>query len=136
MEDIGLLEEVTGLAEWPVVLLGEMDPAFLDLPEEVIQLSMRVHQKYFAVRDLKTGGLAPNFVVVANIAATDGGQKIAQGNCVLSARLNDARFFWDNDLATSLEDMGQKLATIDFMNEFGTIADKVERRKAWRASWR
>lgn len=128
VEDIGLLEEVTGLAEWPVVLLGEMDPAFLDLPEEVIQLSMRVHQKYFAVRDPKTGGLAPNFVVVANIAATDGGQKIAQGNSrVLSARLNDARFFWDNDLATSLEDMGQKLATIDFKKELGTIADKVER---------
>ncbi|MAI91462.1 glycine--tRNA ligase subunit beta [Ponticaulis sp.] len=128
VEDIGLLEEVTGLAEWPVVLLGEMDPAFLDLPEEVIQLSMRVHQKYFAVRDPKTGKLAPNFVVVANIAAKDGGVKIAQGNSrVLSARLNDGRFFWDNDLATPLEEMGKKLSTIDFKKELGTIADKVER---------
>jgi glycyl-tRNA synthetase beta chain len=128
VEDIGLLEEVTGLAEWPVVLLGEMDPAFLDLPEEVIQLSMRVHQKYFAVRDPKTGGLAPNFVVVANIEAKDGGKKIAQGNSrVLSARLNDGRFFWDNDLATPLEKMGEKLATIDFKKELGTIANKVER---------
>lgn len=128
VEDIGLLEEVTGLAEWPVVLLGEMDPAFLDLPEEVIQLSMRVHQKYFAVRDPKTGGLAPNFVVVANISAKDGGKKIAEGNSrVLSARLNDGRFFWDNDLATPLEEMGEKLKTIDFKKELGTIADKVNR---------
>ena len=128
VDDKGLLEEVTGLAEWPVVLLGEMDPAFLDLPDEVIQLSMRVHQKYFAVRDPKTGSLAPNFVVVANISAKDGGVKIAQGNSrVLSARLNDARFFWDNDLDTPLEKMGEKLATIDFKKELGTIADKVER---------
>lgn len=128
VDDRGLLEEVTGLAEWPVVLLGEMDPAFLDLPDEVIQLSMRVHQKYFAVRDPKTGALAPNFVVVANISAKDGGEKIAQGNSrVLSARLNDARFFWDNDLETPLEKMGEKLATIDFKKELGTIADKIER---------
>ena len=128
VEDKGLLEEVTGLAEWPVVLLGKMDPAFLDLPEEVIQLSMRTHQKYFAVRDPKTGKLAPNFVVVANIEAKDGGKKIAEGNSrVLSARLNDGRFFWDNDLATPLEEMGAKLSTIDFKKELGTIADKVER---------
>ena len=128
IEDKGLLEEVTGLAEWPVVLLGEMDPAFLDLPPEVIQLSMRTHQKYFAVRDPKTGGLAPNFVVVANIEAKDGGKKIAEGNSrVLSARLNDARFFWDNDLANPLDQMGEKLKTIDFKKELGTIADKVER---------
>ncbi len=128
VDDKGLLEEVTGLAEWPVVLLGAMDPAFLDLPDEVIQLSMRVHQKYFAVRDPKTGSLAPNFVVVANISAKDGGVKIAQGNSrVLSARLNDARFFWDNDLETPLEKMGEKLATIDFKKELGTIADKVSR---------
>ena len=128
VEDTGLLEEVSGLAEWPVVILGEMDPAFLDLPDEVIQLSMRVHQKYFAVRDPKTGSLAPNFVVVANLAAKDGGRKIAEGNSrVLSARLNDGRFFWDNDLATPLEEMGKKFSTIDFKKELGTIADKVER---------
>ncbi|MAT34984.1 MAG: glycine--tRNA ligase subunit beta [Ponticaulis sp.] len=128
VEDRGLLEEVTGLAEWPVVLLGKMDPDFLDLPDEVIQLSMRVHQKYFAVRDPKTGQLAPNFVVVANVDAKDGGKKIAEGNSrVLSARLNDGRFFWENDLATPLETMGEKLSTIDFKKELGTIADKVER---------
>ena len=126
--DEGLLQEVTGLAEWPVVLLGEMDPAFLDLPPEVIQLSMRVHQKYFALRDPKTGSLAPNFVVVANLAATDGGKAIAAGNArVLSARLNDGRFFWDNDKATPLETMGKKLSTIAFKDELGSIGDKVER---------
>ena len=128
VEDEGLLEEVTGLAEWPVVLLGKMDPGFLDLPSEVIQLSMRAHQKYFAVRNPKTGGLAPNFVVVANISAKDGGVKIAEGNArVLSARLNDARFFWDNDLETPLAKMGEKLTTIEFKKELGSLADKVER---------
>ncbi|RIJ30940.1 glycine--tRNA ligase subunit beta [Henriciella algicola] len=128
VEDKGLLEEVTGLAEWPVVILGEMDPAFLSLPPEVVQLSMRTHQKYFAVRDPKTGELAPNFVVVANIEASDGGKAIAAGNSrVLSARLDDARFFWEQDKATPLEKMAEKLATIDFKKELGTIADKVER---------
>jgi len=128
VEDKGLLEEVVGLAEWPVVILGEMDPAFLELPPEVIQLSMRTHQKYFAVRDPKTGNLAPNFVVVANIDATDGGKAIAAGNRkVLSARLEDGRFFWENDKKTGLEAMAPKLAKIDFKKELGTIADKVER---------
>ncbi|WP_018146636.1 glycine--tRNA ligase subunit beta [Henriciella marina] len=128
VEDRGLLEEVTGLAEWPVVILGEMDPAFLSLPPEVVQLSMRTHQKYFAVRNPETGELAPNFVVVANIEASDGGKSIAGGNArVLSARLDDARFFWDQDKKTPLETMAKKLATIDFKKELGTIADKVER---------
>ena len=128
VEDKGLLEEVTGLAEWPVVILGKMDPAFLSLPPEVVQLSMRTHQKYFAVRDPKTGELAPNFVVVANIEASDGGKAIAEGNSrVLSARLDDARFFWEQDKATPLEKMAKKLATIDFKKELGSIADKVER---------
>ena len=128
VEDKGLLEEVVGLAEWPVVILGEMDPAFLELPPEVIQLSMRTHQKYFAVRNQKTGDLAPNFIVVANIDATDGGKAIAAGNRkVLSARLEDGRFFWENDKTTGLEAMAPKLAKIDFKKELGTIADKVER---------
>ncbi|MEO1472876.1 MAG: glycine--tRNA ligase subunit beta [Pseudomonadota bacterium] len=128
VEDEGLLEEVTGLAEWPVPVLGEMDPAFLDLPPEVIRLSMRTHQKYFAVRDPKTGDLAPNFVTVANIEASDGGVKIAEGNAkVLSARLEDARFFYENDKQTGLEAMAPKLAAIDFKKELGSIADKVER---------
>ena len=128
VEDKGLLEEVVGLAEWPVVILGEMDPAFLELPPEVIQLSMRTHQKYFAVRDPKTGDLAPNFVVVANIDAADGGKAIAAGNRkVLSARLEDGRFFWENDKKTGLEAMAPMLAKIDFKKELGTIADKVDR---------
>ncbi|HBF89782.1 MAG TPA: glycine--tRNA ligase subunit beta, partial [Hyphomonas atlantica] len=126
--DKGLLEEVVGLAEWPVVVLGDMDPAFLSLPPEVIQLSMRTHQKYFAVNDKKTGKLAPNFIVVANIEATDGGKKLAEGNSrVLSARLDDGRFFWEKDKATPLEEMAAKLSTIAFKAELGSLGDKVER---------
>ncbi|HCY56412.1 MAG TPA: glycine--tRNA ligase subunit beta, partial [Oceanicaulis sp.] len=79
IEDEGLLAEVTGLAEWPVAVLGEIDPAFLDLPAEVIALTMKVHQKYFAVRDPKTGAIAPKFVKIANQDATDGGKAIAHG---------------------------------------------------------
>ncbi|MCI4644286.1 MAG: glycine--tRNA ligase subunit beta [Hyphomonadaceae bacterium] len=128
IEDKGLLEEVTGLAEWPMVILGEMDPAFLALPPEVIQLSMRTHQKYFAVEGAKTGQLAPNFIVVANIEPSDGGVAIAAGNAkVLSARLDDARFFWENDKETGLEAMAPKLTTIAFKEELGSIGDKVER---------
>ncbi len=128
VEDLGLLEEVTGLAEWPVVVLGDMEPGFLDLPPEVITLSMRTHQKYFAVNDRKTGKLAPHFIVVANIDAADGGKKIAEGNArVLSARLSDARFFWEKDKATPLEEMATKLSTIAFKAELGSLGDKVER---------
>lgn len=128
IEDKGLLEEVTGLAEWPVVVLGQMDPSFLDLPPEVITLSMRTHQKYFAANAKKTGKLAANFIVVANISASDGGKKIAEGNArVLSARLSDARFFWEKDKATPLDVMGEKLKTIAFKEELGSLGDKVER---------
>ncbi|MBI1398770.1 glycine--tRNA ligase subunit beta [Hyphomonas sp.] len=126
--DEGLLEEVTGLAEWPVVVLGQMEPSFLDLPPEVIKLSMRTHQKYFAVKRPGADGLAPNFIVVANIAANDGGAKIAEGNArVLSARLSDARFFWEKDKSTPLDMMGEKLKTIAFKEELGSLGDKVER---------
>ena len=128
IEDQGLLEEVTGLAEWPVVVLSDMDPDFLSLPPEVIQLSMRTHQKYFAVNDKKTGKLAPHFIVVANIEATDGGRKLAEGNSrVLSARLDDARFFWELDKAKPLDEMAKKLSTIAFKAELGSLGDKVER---------
>lgn len=133
VEDIGLLEEVCGLVEWPVVLLGDMDPAFLDLPGEVIRLSMRTHQKYFAVRDPKTQKLAPHFVVVANVEAKDGGKAIAAGNArVLSARLNDARFFWDTDKKTPLytDERREKLKKIVFHQKLGSVWDKVERVKA------
>jgi len=133
VEDIGLLEEVAGLVEWPVVLLGDMDPDFLNLPGEVIRLSMRTHQKYFAVRDPKTKGLAPHFIVVANIEAKDGGKAIAAGNArVLSARLNDAQFFWKVDTATPLytEERKAKLEKIVFHQKLGSVWDKVERVRA------
>ena len=133
VEDIGLLEEVAGLVEWPVVLLGDMHPDFLSLPGEVIRLSMRTHQKYFAVRDPKKGGLAPHFIVVANIEAKDGGKAIAAGNArVLSARLNDAQFFWKVDTATPLytEERKAKLQKIVFHQKLGSVWDKVERVKA------
>jgi glycyl-tRNA synthetase beta chain len=133
VEDIGLLEEVAGLVEWPVVLLGDMDRDFLNLPGEVIRLSMRTHQKYFAVRDPKTKGLAPHFIVVANIEAKDGGKAIAAGNArVLSARLNDAQFFWKVDTATPLytEERKAKLEKIVFHQKLGSVWDKVERMRA------
>ncbi len=129
VEDEGLLDEVAGLAEWPTPILGEMDPSFLDLPPEVIRLSMKVHQKYFAVRDPAVAGLAPNFVVVANVEATDGGQALAAGNSrVLSARLNDARFFWDEDRkAGNFETWLEKLKGVTFHARLGTLADRVDR---------
>jgi glycyl-tRNA synthetase beta chain len=136
VEDPGLLDEVAGLVEWPVVLIGEMDPAFLELPSEVIRLTMRTHQKYFAVRDPATGRLAPRFVTVANIKAKDGGVAIVAGNRrVLSARLNDARFFWDKDDQTPLftDERREKLKQIVFHQKLGSVWEKVERVKALAA---
>jgi len=128
VDDDGLLDEVSGLAEWPTPILGAMDPQFLDLPPEVIRLSMKVHQKYFAVRDPKTGGLAPNFVVVANVEATDGGTALAAGNSrVLSARLNDARFFWDEDRKVGFDVWLDKLKGVTFHAKLGTLAERVDR---------
>ena len=131
VEDEGLLDEVAGLSEWPTPILGDMDPAFLDLPPEVIRTSMRTHQKYFAVRDPATGKLAPHFLTVANIEATDGGVMIAAGNArVLSARLNDARFFWDEDRKVSLESRLDKLKGVTFHAKLGTMYERVERIEA------
>ena len=131
VEDEGLLEEVAGLAEWPTPILGDMDPVFLDLPPEVIRTSMRTHQKYFAVRDPKTGGLAPHFLVVANIEARDGGVEVARGNAkVLSARLSDARFFWEEDRKVSLESRLEKLKGVTFHAKLGTMYERVERIEA------
>jgi glycyl-tRNA synthetase beta chain len=131
VEDDGLLDEVAGLSEWPTPILGDMDPAFLDLPPEVIRTSMRTHQKYFAVRDPATGKLAPHFLTVANIEATDGGAAIAAGNArVLSARLNDARFFWDEDRKVSLESRLEKLKGVTFHAKLGTMYERVERIEA------
>ena len=128
VDDDGLLDEVAGLAEWPTPILGDMDPAFLSLPPEVVRLSMKVHQKYFAVRDPAKHGLAPHFVVVANVEATDGGKALAAGNSrVLSARLDDARFFWDEDLKTGFDVWSKKLEGVTFHAKLGTLAERVER---------
>lgn len=128
IEDQGLLEEVTGLVEHPAPILGDMDPDFLDLPPEVIALTMKTHQKYFAVRDPKSGKLTSKFVVLANQDAPDGGKAIAAGNArVLSARLSDARHFWDLDRKTGLEAMAPELSKVTFHEKLGTVADKVER---------
>jgi glycyl-tRNA synthetase beta chain len=128
VEDEGLLEEVAGLAEWPTPILGDMDPAFLDLPPEVIRTSMRTHQKYFAVRKPGEAGLAPHFLVVANIQAADGGKEIALGNAkVLSSRLSDARFFWSEDVKDGFEPWLEKLNGVTFHAKLGTMAERVER---------
>ena len=125
--DEGLVAENAGLTEWPVPLLGRFDPAFLDVPAEVIQLTARVNQKYFVCRS-SDGKLADAFVCTANIDATDGGAKIVEGNRkVLAARLSDARFFYDTDLKVPLEDQAKKLGKIVFHEKLGTVADKVDR---------
>jgi glycyl-tRNA synthetase beta chain len=111
----------------PVPLLGSFDPAFLDVPEEVIQLTARINQKYFVMRD-GADKLAPHFVCVANLNANDGGEAIVAGNeRVLAARLADARFFWEHDLKVPLEEQAKKLSGIVFHEKLGTVADKVER---------
>ena len=142
VDDDGLLDEVAGLAEWPTPILGDMDPQFLDLPPEVVRLSMKVHQKYFAVSLPPSGGstaeggeggrsarkLAPNFIVVANVEASDGGVALAAGNSrVLSARLNDARFFWDEDRKVGFDVWMEKLKGVTFHAKLGTLAERVER---------
>ncbi|MGN6692398.1 MAG: glycine--tRNA ligase subunit beta, partial [Sphingopyxis sp.] len=127
LSDEGLVVENAGLTEWPVPLAGSFDPDFLDVPREVIVLTMRTNQKYFACTN-DQGLLAPAFVCVANIDANDGGEAIAAGNArVLAARLSDARFFWEQDLKIPLEEQAKKLDGIVFHEKLGTVADKVER---------
>jgi glycyl-tRNA synthetase beta chain len=128
IEDAGLLAENAGLTEWPVPLIGDFDPAFLEVPPEVIQLTMRANQKYFACRDPKTGRLAPAFVCVANIEASDGGAAIVAGNRkVLAARLSDAKFFWEQDKKLPLEAYLPKLDGMLFYEGMGTLRAKAER---------
>ncbi len=128
VDDIGLLDEVAGLAEWPTPILGDMDPQFLSLPPEVVRLSMKVHQKYFAVRQPGAEGLAPHYVVVANVEAADGGKALAAGNSkVLSARLNDGRFFWEEDQKVGFDKWNEKLSGVTFHAKLGTMAERVER---------
>jgi glycyl-tRNA synthetase beta chain len=127
VQDPFLVTENAGLTEWPVPMLGRFDPAFLEVPEEVIQLTARVNQKYFVCQDAN-GKLTNAFVCTANIAAHDGGAAIVAGNeKVLAARLSDAKFFWEQDLKIKLEDQAKKLSSIVFHEKLGTVADKVER---------
>ena len=127
VEDAALLEEVAGLVEWPVVLIGSFDEAYLALPPEVIRATIRTHQKSFVLR---TGGgeLANKFALVANIAARDGGAEIAAGNGrVVRARLADAQFFYETDLQVKLEDRLPKLGDIIFHEKLGSQGERVER---------
>ncbi|MBW4974368.1 glycine--tRNA ligase subunit beta [Roseovarius mucosus] len=131
VEDPSLLAEVAGLVEWPVVLMGRIDAAFLGLPPEVLQTSMKEHQKFFSVKNPKTGRIE-RFVTVANVETADQGVTILAGNQkVLAARLSDAKFFWENDLRTvqaeGLEGMGAGLAHVTFHNKLGSQADRIAR---------
>ena len=126
-DDPALLDEVIGLVEWPVVLMGAIDPAFLDLPPEVLTTSMRAHQKYFACLD-RGGKLAPRFLLVSNMVTDDGGRAIVSGNeRVLRARLSDARLFWEQDRKVKLAARVPKLAERVFHAKLGSVLDKVGR---------
>ena len=128
IEDIGLLNEVSGLAEWPVVLIGTIQDEFMDVPAEILQTSMRTHQKYFSLRDPKTGKMANRFGLVANMLTKDCGKEIVAGNeRVLRARLSDAKFFWDEDRKHSLDSRIEKLKGIVFHAKLGTQFERVER---------
>ncbi|HRF07842.1 MAG TPA: glycine--tRNA ligase subunit beta [Xanthobacteraceae bacterium] len=128
VEDEALLEEVAGLVEWPVVLIGEFEKEFLDIPAEVIRATIRINQKCFVLRDPNTGKLANKFILVANLEATDGGEAIKAGNArVIRARLSDAKFFWDTDRKTKLEARLPKFAQITFHEKLGTQAERIER---------
>jgi len=127
VDDPGLLDEVAGLVEWPVPLLGRIEAAYMDLPPEVMQVSMRVNQRYFALRQAD-GGAAPYFAFAANIAASDGGRAIVAGNeRVLRARFSDARHFWDFDRAQSLESRVAALDRVTFHAKLGSQGDRVRR---------
>ncbi len=131
IDDEGLANEVMGLAEWPVVLIGQIDPAFMDVPAEILQTSMRTHQKYFALRDPARGKLANRFAVVSNMLADDGGYEIVAGNeRVLRARLSDAKFFWDQDRKVKLSDRVDTLKDIVFHAKLGTQMERVSRIEA------
>ncbi|MBM3485325.1 MAG: glycine--tRNA ligase subunit beta [Alphaproteobacteria bacterium] len=132
-DDPGLVAEVAGLVEWPVVLMGTIDPAFMEVPPEVLITAMRTHQRYFATLD-SAGRLANRFVVVANRETADGGAAVVAGNeRVLRARLSDARFFWDQDRKRPLESRVSALADMVFHAKLGTIAAKVVRLQALAA---
>lgn len=128
IEDEGLLGEAAGLVEWPVVLMGAFDPSFLAIPPEVIRTTIRNNQKCFVVRDPQTAKLAPRFILVSNMEAMDGGKAIVAGNeRVIRARLSDAKFFYETDLKTRLEDRLPKFAQIVFHQKLGTQAERIAR---------
>jgi glycyl-tRNA synthetase beta chain len=128
VEDEGLLNEVAGLVEWPVVLMGSFDESFLSIPAEVIRATIRNNQKCFVLRDPQTAKLVNRFILVANTEAKDGGKAIVAGNeRVIRARLSDAKFFYETDLKTRLEDRLPKFEHIVFHEKLGTQAERIER---------
>ncbi len=128
VEDPGLLEEVAGLVEWPVVLTGSFDEDFLTIPDECIQLTIKVNQKCFVLKNPATGRLANKFVLISNIIADDGGKLIVAGNeKVIRARLSDARFFWETDLKSKLSDNLPKLDEVKFHEKLGNVGERVKR---------
>jgi glycyl-tRNA synthetase beta chain len=128
VEDQVLLDEVSGLVEWPVVLMGSFDQEYLSIPGEVIRATIRNNQKCFVVSDPKTGKLTNKFILTANIEASDGGQAIIAGNeRVIRARLSDAKFFYETDLKTKLEDRLPKFEQIVFHEKLGTQGERIKR---------
>ncbi|EJN15141.1 glycyl-tRNA synthetase, tetrameric type, beta subunit [Bradyrhizobium sp. YR681] len=128
VEDQVLLDEVSGLVEWPVVMMGSFEAEYLAIPEEVIRATIRNNQKCFVVRDAKTGKLTNKFVLTANIEAADGGKTIVSGNeRVIRPRLSDAKFFYETDLKTKLEDRLPKFEQIVFHEKLGTQAARIKR---------
>src|SRR4029079_11269613 len=128
IEDEALLSENAGLTEWPVVLMGSFDKAFLEVPGEVLMTSMKTHQKCFSLRVPRAKKLANKFLLVANLVAEDGGAEIIAGNeKVIAARLSDAKFFWDQDLKHPLGEMAGKLSGITFHEKLGTQKDRRRR---------
>ena len=128
VEDKALLDEVAGLVEWPVVLMGSFDREFLAIPPEVIRTTIRVNQKCFVLRDPQTAALVNKFILIANIEASDGGKAIIAGNeRVIRARLSDAKFFYETDLKTRLEDRLHKFDHIVFHEKLGTQAERIAR---------
>jgi glycyl-tRNA synthetase beta chain len=128
VEDQVLLDEVSGLVEWPVVLMGSFDQEFLSIPGEVIRATIRNNQKCFVLRDPRTEKLANKFILTANIEASDGGKAIIAGNeRVIRARLSDAKFFYETDLKTKLEDRLPKFEQIVFHEKLGTQGERIKR---------
>ena len=128
IKDEKLLEEVSGLVEWPIALCAEFDEKFLNLPDEVLQTSMRSHQKYFSVTEKKTKNLTNKFILISNIQTLDKGNSVVLGNQrVLSARLYDAKYFWDRDIDQPLIDNLRLLNSVTYHQKLGSLGSKVER---------